>query len=244
MAGLAGNPVIGTVDLYTSNASQGNTALGQLIFGDSGKAFRYVKAGASDLVVGNVLQSQAVDAQFTNMTVPSAIAAGQTTVVVTNGTTVVTADEFKDGTLSVYTAGTTAIGLEYTILGNSSAANGAALTLYLDRPLRTGWSTAAKVNVRWSPWYKVIQSPATTLTGSCAGVAIYPIVAGEYGWVQTKGVGAVLSDGSSILVGSPVAVPSGTAGATILGAAGLFNIGQAMQAAASAHAIAVNLRID
>ena len=243
MAGLAGNPVIGTVDLYTSNSSQGNTALGQLIFGDSGKAFRYVKAGAT-LVVGNVLQSKAVDTQFTNMAVPTATAAGSMSLVVTNGTTVVVADEFKDGSMSVYTAGTVAIGEEYTIVGNSAAGNGAALTLYLDRPLRSAFSTAAKVNVRWSPWYNVIQSPATTLTGSVAGVAIYPIASGEYGWVQTKGVGAVLSDGSSILVGSPVAVPSGTPGATILGAAGLTNIGQAMQAAASAHAIAVDLRID
>lgn len=244
MSGLTGAPTIATIDLYSSSSSQGNTELGQLIEGPQGKAFRYVLAGASNLVVGNVLQSKAVDTQFSNMTVASAVAAGATQITVTNGSTVTVADEFKYGSLTIYTAGTIPVAQEYTIVSNTAAAGAAAMTITVDRPFRAAVTTSATVNLRWSPYYKVIQSPATTLTGSCVGVAIYAIPAGEYGWVQTRGVCGALSDGSSILVGSPVAVPSGTAGAVILGATNLMQIGQAMQAAASGKGIAVNLTLD
>lgn len=242
MSQIGGPPNIAEVALYSSNTDQGGPELGQYVVGRNGKGFRYVKAGGTALVVGNALQAQAVDTQFTNMAIPATTAAGLYVVTVTNGTTVLVANELVDGSLSVYT--TPNLCEEYTILANSSAANGAAITLTLDQPLRTAWSTATKVNLRWSPYWKVIQSPASTLTGIPVGVAIYPIAAGEFGWVQTHGVCSALSDGSSILVGSQIALPSGTAGAVILSAAGLANIGTALQAAASGHGIAVNLTVD
>lgn len=242
--GLTGPANIGTVDLYTSNTDIGNTELGQYIVGNQGKGYRYVLAGATTLVVGNVLQSQAVDTQFSNMAVNTAASAGATQLIITNGTTTVATNEFKYGSLTVYTAGTIPIAQEYNIMSNTSATNGAAMTVTLDRPLRAAVTTSATVNVRWSPYYKVIQSPATTLTGETVGVAIYAINAGEYGWIQSRGVCGVLSDGSSMLVGSAAAVPSGTAGAVSLAAAGLFNVGQVMQAAASGKGIAINLGID
>jgi hypothetical protein len=244
MANITGPATLSTIDLYTSYTTlPSGYQLGQLIEGDNGKKFRFALAGASALVVGNVLQSSAVDTQFTNMSVAAAVA-GATSITVTNGTTTVSANQFDGGSLSIYTAGTIPVGQEYTIVGHTTGGSGASLTVELDRPLRAAMTTSAKVNMRRSPWSGVIQSPATTLTGSCAGVAIYAIPAAEYGWVQTGGVCSALSDGSSILVGSPIAVPSGTAGAVILGATNLMQIGQAMQAAASAKGIAVCLSLD
>ncbi len=250
MANIAGPKTISELDLYTTTTQiPGGFAIGDVVYGPNGKQFRLALVGASNLVMGNMLQSSAVDTQFTNMAIPTAVTAAQVTagtyqIDVTNGTTTVTTGKFIGGSMSVYTAGTVAVGDEYTILDHTTGTSGQTLTLYLDRPLRAAFTTSAKVNMRRSPWSGVIQSPATTLTGSPAGVAMFAATAATYCFVQTHGVGAVLSDGSSILVGSPVAVPSGTAGAVILGAAGLANVGYAMQAGAAAKAIAVQLKID
>lgn len=247
MANLTGISTIGVqaVDLYSSTTIAPSAyGIGQLNYGVNGKAFRFALAGASNLVMGNVLQSSAVDTQFTNMAIATAVVAGDTSIAITNGTTTVSAGQFVGGSLSVYTAGTVAIGDQYTIIDHTTGGSGAGLTIYLDRPARSAMTTSAKVNMRRSPWSGVIQSPATTLTGSVAGVAMFAVTAATYAWTQTKGVGAVLSDGTSILVGSPIAVPSGTAGAVILGATNLTQIGQAMQAAASSHAIDAMLMMD
>ncbi len=247
MAYTTGQPIIGEVDLYKSTtAPTGGNYCGQLLYGAQGKAFRYVKAGEL-LVVGNVLQSAVLSTQFDDMAVATNIALQTNTeitpLVITNGTVVLVSGELAGATLEVSV--TPGLGDEYTIVANSAAGSGAALSLTLDRPIRTALTSAAsKVTIRRNPWFGVIQSPATTLTGETAGVAIFAIASGEYGWVQTHGVGAVLSDGSSILAGSPVAVPSGTAGATILGAGGLKTIGQAMRAGASGKTIPVLLSID
>lgn len=261
-ASLTTDPALAPVDLYFDTLETGaawNSMVGVYQPGTNGRWFRFAEVGGTQLVVGNVLQSKAVDTQFTNMAVlAQAIAtSGQQTVTVTNGSTTVNANDFMLGSLSVYTAGGEAIGNDYVIMGHTpNVTSGNAITVTLDRAIKVAWTTALKVNMRTNPWKYVIQSPATTLTGTPCGVAIFAAKAstvasgatdanpGQYTWVQTHGVGAVLSDGSSILVGSQIAVPSGTAGAAILGAAGLANIGVAMQAAASAHAIGAFITID
>ena len=249
MANIAGPKTIGELDLYsTMTTVPSGFVIGDLVFGPNGKTFRLALVGASNLVMGNALQSSAVDTQFTNMAVPTAITAAQVTagvsqIDITNGTTTVSANQFDGGSMSVYTAGTVAIGDEYTIIGHTTGTSGQTLTLYLDRPIRAAFTTSAKVNMRRSPWSGVIQSPATTLTGTPAGVAMFAATAATYAFVQTGGVGAVLSDGSSILVGSGLQVPSGTAGAVTL-STGLAQIGYAMQAAAAAHAIGAQLYIN
>lgn len=240
--GLAG------VDLYTSTASPGaNMTIGQLVWDmNSGKAFRYTLAGEL-LVVGNLLQESVEATTYENMAVGTPGAAGDSFIQVTNGTSTITEAQFKGGTINVYTAGTVAVGDEYTITGISGTmTTGGALKVYVDRPLRAAFTTSAKVNMKQSPWSKVIQMPATTPTGMPVGVAIYPIASGEYGWVQTHGICSVLSDGSTFAVGSEVGTPSGTAGCITVYAAATTKapLGMARQAAASTHCITVFLRID
>lgn len=243
MSAISGTTLLSAADLYTSTASPGDgLSLGQLAWGRGGKAFRYVLAGAANLVVGNVLQAPAINTQFDALAVVTG-AKGSTTLVVTNGTTAVTAGQFKEGNVVVNV--TPQLAEEYTIVDHSTAANGAAWTLQLDRPIRTAMTTSTRVVARRSPYSGVLQSIATTITGAVVGVAIYPIVASEYGWVQTKGVASVLADSSSILVGSGVIGGStATAGACTLGIAGFTQIGCAMQAANGGKPIPVNLMID
>ena len=251
MAFISGVPTISELDLYqTMTTAPSGLGLGALVAGPNGKYYRLSLVGASNLVMGNALQGSVIDTSYTNMAVTTAVTAanvtsGQSFIEITNGTATITSAQFEGGSLSIYTAGTIAVADEYTILGvTGTLTTGGALTVQLDRPLRAAVTTSAKVNMRRSPWSGVIQSPASTLTASPAGVAMFAATAATYCFVQTHGVGSALSDGSSILVGSAIALPSATAGAVVLGAAGLADIGYSLQAAAAAKGIAVHLRID
>lgn len=250
MASITGTPTASQVNLYSSDTTAlGAYQVGELIFGANGKAFRHILAGASNLVVGNLLQESAEDTQFENMavTATSINANGDQVLNITNGTTTVTDNQFRGGSVSVYTAGGEAIGYEYTILGvTGTLTSGGALTVTVDHAIGTAWTTSLKVNMKRSPWSGVIQAPASTQTGIAVGVAIYPITAAQYGWVQTKGVVAVLSDGSTFAVGSDLGTPSGTAGCVTVFAAGTTHqrVGVSRQAAASAHCISALIQID
>lgn len=248
MGAITGTATLSSLDLYTSDTTiPGGLYVGAQAYGPQGQIYRYALAGGSALVKGNLLQSSAEDTQFENMAVTAtAVATGGTVqqVNITNGTTTITANQFDGGSVSVYT--TPDAGSEYTILGHTTGTSGAALVVTVDRPLQAAWTTSTKVNMKRSPWSGVIQAPATTQTGIPVGVAIYAIPAGAYGWVQTHGVAAVLSDGSTFAVGSEVGTPSGTAGCVTVYAAGTTHarVGSVQQAAASGHWISVFLQID
>jgi hypothetical protein len=249
MAGISGLATLGSLGLYTSTASPAaGLTIGQLVWdGKTGKAFRYVLNGGAALVTGNLLQEAVEDTTYENMAIGTAGVVGDAYLQVTNGTATITSDQFKGGTINAYTAGTVAVGDEYTITAvTGTLTTGGALKVWLDRPLRYAYTTNAKVNMNESPWSGVIQAPATTQTGMAVGVAIYPIALSQYGWIQTHGVCSVLSDGSTFAVGSDVGTPSGTAGCVTVYAAGTTHqrVGVVRQAAASAHCITALLQID
>lgn len=248
MAHLTGPSILTNTDLYTSTATVPlGRSVGDYVLGANGKGFRLAKAGAVALVKGNLLQAAAQDTTYENMAIGTAGAVGDMYLQVTNGTATITSEQFAGGTINVYTAGTVAIGDEYTIKKiTGTLTTGGALKVYLDRPLRYAYTTSAKVNMKRSPWSGVIQAPATTQTEMAVGVAIWEIPATEYGWVQTHGVCSVLSDGSTFAVGSDVGTPSGTAGCVTVFAAGTTHqrVGVVRQAAASAHCITAFLQID
>lgn len=249
MAGISGLATLGSLGLYTSTASPAaGLTIGQLVWdGKTGKAFRYVLNGGAALVTGNLLQEAVEDTTYENMAIGTAGVVGDAYLQVTNGTATITSDQFKGGTINAYTAGTVAVGDEYTITAvTGTLTTGGAMKVWLDRPLRYAYTTNAKVNMNESPWSGVIQAPATTQTGMAVGVAIYPIALSQYGWIQTHGVCSVLSDGSTFAVGSDVGTPSGTAGCVTVYAAGTTHqrVGVVRQAAASAHCITALLQID
>lgn len=247
MAFITGTPTLSRFDLYTSNATApSGYSIGALHFGVNGKAFRLSLVGASALVMGNLLQESAEDTSYENMAV-LATAIGSEYLNVTNGTATITSAQFEGGSISVYTAGGVAVGDEYTITGiTGTLTTGGALQVYLDRPLRAAFTTSAKVNMKRSPWSGVIQAPATTQTGIAVGVALAASTLAQYAWVQSKGVGAVLSDGSTFAVGSDLGTPSGTAGCASVYVAGTTHqrIGVSRQAAASAKCISALIQID
>ena len=253
MANITGLSLLGGIDLYKSQTSP-STSVGALVWDNStGKAFRYALNGASALVKGNLLQEAVADTQFINMAVGVAGVAGDLYLNITNGTTTVVPTQYVGGTINVYTAGTVALGDEYTITAvTGTLTSGGAMQVYLDRPLRYAYTTSAKVNMFPSPWAGVIQAPVTTQTGMPVGVAIYEIPAStatvfQYGWVQTHGICDILSSGATFAVGSEVGTPCVTAaGSPDVYAAGTTHarVGIVRQAAASGHGITIFLQID
>ena len=221
--GLSGPVHITGRDLYTSSAEK-HHALGTLGVDKLGRKFRYVKAGGTSLVVGNVLQESVRDTQFTGLAVPAAIAIGAKTLVLTNGTTTTVADQFKGGIAVV--SESTGIGQQFVIAGNTVATSGAALTVTLEDDVRVALSTTSKVTLKMSPYMDVIVSP-TTRSGKTIGGAIYPITNAQYGWIQTGGLGAALSDATVAAVGEGLSPSTTTAGCVTKQVTLLENIGTA-----------------
>ncbi len=249
MASITGITVLTPADLYTTTATPGdNLTIGQIAWdGNAGKTFRYGFAGVSALVAGNLLQEPAQDTTYENMAVGTAGAVGDAYIQVTNGTATITNAQFVGGSISVYTAGTVAIGDEYTITAvTGTLTTGGALKVYVDKPLRYAFTTSAKVVMKRSPWSGVIQMPQTTQTGMPVGIAQYAVGAAQYGWIQTHGVASALSDNSTFAVGSQLSPSLAVAGAVGVNVAGTTHgiVGWAREAAASAHAISIFLQID
>lgn len=246
MASISGPRFISSTDLYTSSSeAPSGYSIGDLAWGPDGKAFRLALFGETG-VTGDIYQSAAIDTQFDNMAVPAAVAVNtwEGGVTLTNGTTAVTAGQFVGGTAVVSV--TPGLGEEYTIVGHGTATNGSSWVLYFDRPLRTAWTTSTKVTVRRSPWSGVVKCP-TTLTGVVVGVGLYAVTSGEYGWLQTKGVAAVLCDNSTGAVGSDVGVPgatAGTVGVNVAGTGKSNTVGRAMKALESGKCNPIFLCID
>lgn len=206
--GISGPIFITGRDLYTSSAEKSQN-LGQLGVDKLGRKFRYVKAGAVALVAGNVLQSPARDTQFTGMAVAVAAAIGDKVLNLTNGTTTTSLDQFKGGLAVV--SESTGIGQVFVIAGNTVATSGAALTVTLEDSVRVALTTSSKVTLYMNAYNGVIVSP-TTRTGKTVGGAIYPIAANEYGWIQSGGHGAALSDATVAAVGEGLSPSTTTAG--------------------------------
>lgn len=166
--------------------------LGQLGIGAYGNKYRYVKAGLSALVTGNLLQEPVESTDWDNMAVPAVEAIGQTEITVTLGSTATTADLLDGGLLFISFA--TGIGQSFRIVKHDVAAAAASCVFTIDRPLKIALDTTSKITVRKNPYNGVIQYPATTQTGGAVGVALFAMQASYYGWIQSGGDCPVLFD--------------------------------------------------
>ena len=177
-----------------------------------GRKFRYVLCGATALVVGNALQTRIEDVDHDDVTV-RATAAGDTDLLITagSGSGALDANEYAEGYAVIDT--TPGLGYVYKISGHAAitaSANG-TLVLYKDDAVQVALTAVSKVTLVASPYSKVIQCPISTDTGVCVGGAIYPIVASEYGWIQSGGPGAALIVNTPA-AGQPVTNRSSVAG--------------------------------
>src|SRR5262245_5977827 len=216
--------------------------LGTVVEPRNGRSYRWCKAGAANLVAGNVIQSSAIIANHLANT-PPAVAIGATSFSYTPGATAGAANLYAEGYLQVDT--TPGNGYTYSISGHAAITASTAFTLFLspDDPIQIALTTSSRVGLVANPYQNVIQSPVTTLTGTTVGVATYIITLAQNGWLQTWGPCSVLM-GDTTAVGLSVGVPGGAAGATVAYAAATTTlVGQMMQTAVNAKNNFVFLRI-
>lgn len=202
---LTGLTQVPDQQLYSSD-SKSHHKLGETVFANDGRAFRYCKAGGTALVVGKLQQASAENTGLQNLTAVAA-AVGDTTIAASS-TVTVTANEYAEG-FAIVTV-TPGVGQQFKVSGHA-AYTAAAPTFSISESVRVALTTTSRIDLVRNPYSGVIVNPATA-TSAPIGVAIYPVVASEYGWVQVGGVATILSDGGST-VGTNVSASNATAGA-------------------------------
>lgn len=182
-------------DLYTQSSTQGTNLGARATTGD-GRYFRYALVGATALVPGQVYTGPNVAVASFNpsggLAVASAAATG-TTQVTSNTSQTLTANQTAGGIMSI--AVTPGQGYSYRIKGNTavSASTGAVYTL--EDPLLTNLTTSSKFVVSLNQ-YNGITVLGTASNAAPVGVAIYPVTAAYYGWIQTRGIVSCLLQGT------------------------------------------------
>ena len=198
---------------YATTDRQGHYA-GQLLNTGDGRWFRWAKNGATLLVAGDVLQASAPITNHVGQTPTSAGAVGDTTVTLTIGATAITADQYRDGTMLIEDG--TGFGYAYpldTHIAYSASATTVAIPFKRGVTLQVAVPTTANtVTLVSNSYVGVIQAP-TTATAQIVGVAVKPLAANAWGWIQVRGPAAVTTSGT-LVIGNPAGV-GGAAGAVL-----------------------------
>lgn len=202
---LTGPVQVAAQDIHSSSADQLHR-LGEVCFANDGRAFRYCKAGGTALVAGKLQQSSAEDTGLQNLTAVAA-AVGDASIAAST-TVTVTQNEYAEGWVLVTV--TPGVGRQYRVKGHI-AYTAAAPTFNLDEEVKVALTTTSRLDLVRNPFSAVIVNP-TTLTSSPIGVAVHPITASQFGWLQVAGVANVLADGANA-VGANLVASNGTAGA-------------------------------
>ena len=225
--------------LFTNDTDSSNFSLcGQHFDLADGREVVLVSVGGSGIVSGVLCQSSVQVANHQNLAVVANVAVGATSVTVTLGGTAITANQYAGGYLIV-NAGA-GIGQTLKIESHPAQANAAGnVILTLSDPVQVALTSAAsKVCLLANPYTGVIINP-TSATGIPVGVTLYPLTAGSYGYIVTKGIVSCLNAGGTA-IGLGLAI-SGTAGALATVAATTGQVAIALQAGVTTESRAVRL---
>lgn len=212
VSSLSGPLLIAGADIMSNSATQAHP-LGSYAETSDGRGFRYCKVGAVATVPGKLYQSPAQDTTNLNPSGGLSVAAaaiGATSVTITSSITL-TANQLAGGFLSV--AVTPGQGYTYRITGNTAVTGAANAVIYLDDPIQVALTTSSKVLLVVHAYNGVIVNPATA-SGTPVGVAVSAITAGNFGWLQTRGICACLND-TGTAIGKGVMPSAAVAGAVI-----------------------------
>jgi len=163
------------------------------VIGDS--IYRYGLAGAVDIALGVLCQAPVPAAVHHDLVPSASYAAGVRLVELTIGAANITANEYAGGYLHVNDG--TGQGQVKKILSHPAALSGATCVFTLVDPLTTAFVVPADTlcAITRNPYNQAIIHPAPP-TAQLAGVPVAAIAAGRYGWFQTRGPAAVLTQGT------------------------------------------------
>jgi hypothetical protein len=213
-------------------------SLGSIAETAGGRVYRYARAGASNLVAGNLQVNADLDSNVTNKAVTAASAIGSFTVSFTAGGSQ-TADTYKDGFLTVNDA--TGEGITYGVAGHTG---GTAVTVTTKERIEVALvASTSEVTLKKNDYDGLVIS-ATDQADMPVGVPNTAVTAAYYFWVQTRGEAAVLAD-EAVTKGLALTIGTGTAGAVeALDGAGEPQIGVASEALVDTENRAVFLQMD
>lgn len=226
-------------DLNTLTTTK-QTQYGAVGMTEDGRMYRYVSfGGTSTINPGLLVVSAAAAANSTGLAISAAntttqLSVGSTSLIVTNGATAVTQDEFAFVDV-LWTGGT----MRLKLRGNTAAAASGAITLLLKEPLQNSTALVPAtdtVNLVQSPYAGVI---TTTTVSQPIGLTTMPVPntasVTNYGWVQT--LGNAFATVTTTTKGQAVKQGTGTAGyVTVTSAATDYQIGAARESVASGTA--------
>lgn len=190
-----------------------------------GRNFTYVGfGGTTPFTAGMLIVAATTPANSTGLALAAAqpfvysLLAGSVSINIVNGATPVTQDQFAEGSLDIL--GTNGL-YTYKIRGNSAAAAGATITVYLSEPLRNILPLAVGVNtfnLGLSLYSGVI---ASTTPAAYVGYVVTPVpqtaAQSFYGWVHIRGRGFGINDAAAILTkGTTVQQSTTVAGAVVI----------------------------
>jgi hypothetical protein len=238
---LEGQPAIFDLNPYEQSSVQMHKLGAKGETGD-GRIFRYAQMGEA-VTLGYLTQSPAIDTATITMAVTTAAAIGAESITFTHGATTSAANEYAEGFLSVSYG--TGIGQNLKIsdhLAWTSAQTGAVVNL--EDPLIVALDTTSKIDVAHNPWNGVLMDTSQVTVPT--GVALRSFTSAYYGWLQTRGVCGVFSDGT-ITAGYEFNNDGSVAGAIDISATNEFQrfpVGHAIQAGAQNYVHQVYLTID
>lgn len=237
---FSSNPVTAPQGPLVAGAtSPQDIQLGAKFVDQNGNAYRYCLVGGTALVPGKLYQAPAEITNHQDLT-PAAAAIGATQVTVTLGATAVTANQYAGGYFIVTV--TPGQGYKYLISSHPAASGGATCVITLADPILVALTTSSRCDLVLNPYSGVIVNP-TTASSAPVGVAVYPIAASSYGWLQTGGVAALLADGA-LVVGTNVCASNATAGAVEAATGVQALVGIAVTGVATTEYGAVKLTFD
>ncbi len=174
-------------------------------------AYRYAKAGASNVSKGKLQLAPAAIANHQVQTVDSAsnVAIGDTRLTLNNGGTAAAAGEYDQGWLAIVHG--TGLGQTFGVLHNAAAGTSADIVVDLDQGLGVALvGGTSEYSLVHNPYNACVEAASKTRTA--AGVPLVGINASDFGWLQTKGVIAALI-GSAATLGARLTSDGSTAGA-------------------------------
>lgn len=229
------------IDLQSTSATQ-TTQLGAFGGTEDGRFFRFALNGGTAVAAGKLVVAAPVTANSTALVIPAQAATNLVVnsrqLIVTNGATAVTQDQFAEGFIEVLGTGG---GYTVRIANHTAAANGGAITLTLGDPLPVAVVAGTNtVNITASPYSGVVASTTASLP---VGVVRTALPAGYYGWLQTSGHALVAATGA-VVKGAGIAQDQATtAGNVATGSGVLYQVGVAKEAAANGF-VAARIALD
>lgn len=239
MSKFTGSPSVFSSNPFRLDETTPSHALGELMYAPDGRKFRYVYAGASALVAGQLQQAPAEDTGDQNIA-PTAASVGALSIT-TSDTMTVTANQYAGGWMTVTV--TPGVGIMYKIKQHA-AATAAAATFELEDEIQVALTTTSRLDFVPNPYNGVVVAP-TTLTSAVVGIAVNDLTLNQYGWIQSGGPGVIRNDAAGALtVGVAVMPSTSVAGSVRLQTAGNVIVGQVLTGVASGEYGTARLLLD